>query len=100
MTGGPAGAGNTLVAGAFRGTWRDLPPLDLPPAAAVFCAGHLDALRAAWAHATSPRETLVAAVELARHRAGVVPDDAADCGRLLHQCRRAAGVRARSPAAR
>jgi acyl-coenzyme A synthetase/AMP-(fatty) acid ligase len=76
MTGGPAGAGNTLVAGAFRGTWRDLPPLDLPPAAAVFCAGHLDALRAAWAHATSPRETLVAAA--ARLEASLAADLAAD----------------------
>lgn len=56
-----AGAENTLVAGAFRGTWRDLAPLPLPPAASVFCSQQLDALRAAWAHATTPRETLIAA---------------------------------------
>ncbi len=60
-SGPPAGAANTVVAGSFAGPWRDLPPLALPPAAAVFCAGHLDALRAVWAHATTARETLVAA---------------------------------------
>lgn len=67
MTGGaaptaaPRGAGNTVVAGSFRGAWRDLEPLPLPEAAAVFCAGQLDAVRAVWAHATSARETLIAA---------------------------------------
>ncbi|MCA1782645.1 MAG: AMP-binding protein [Dermatophilaceae bacterium] len=41
----PAGAGNRLVTGAFAGTWNDLEPVDLPAAAAVFCATHLDAVR-------------------------------------------------------
>ncbi len=66
----PAGAGNTLVAGDVRGTWRDLAPLVLPPAAAVFCRSHLDALRAVWLHATRPRETLIAAE--ARREPGLV----------------------------
>jgi len=57
----PAGAANTLVAGDFTGSWRELGALELPGAAAVFCPTHLDAARAVWAHATTPRETLIAA---------------------------------------
>lgn len=66
----PRGVANRLVAGDFRGTWADLTPLELPDAAAVFCASHADALRAVWAHATADRETLVAAS--ARREPGLV----------------------------
>lgn len=58
----PAGAGNRLVAGDFVGTWEELGTVDLPDAAAVFVADHVDALRVVWTHATDPsRESLVAA---------------------------------------
>lgn len=60
--------GNTLVVAGADGqalttTWGELEALDLPPVSAVFSADHLQAARAAWAHATSQRqhETLVAA---------------------------------------
>lgn len=66
----PRGAGNTLVTGDFRGTWRELPPVKLPDVAAVFCATHTDALRAAWCHSTTSRETLIAAA--ARREPGLV----------------------------
>lgn len=57
----PAGAGNRIVAGTFSGTWAELAPLDVPSPAAVFVGSNLDAARAVWAHATTDRETLVAA---------------------------------------
>lgn len=63
---------NRIVADGFEGTWADLTPLDLPASAAVFTPGHLDALRAVWAHATTERETLVAA--LSRREPALVTD--------------------------
>jgi len=75
----PAGAGNTLVTRGFAGTWTDLDPVDLPPAAAVFCGSHLDALRALWASLQEgPGELLIAArnrsepeLDAALHEAGL-----------------------------
>ncbi len=57
----PRGAANTLVSRGVRTTWNDLKPVALPPAAAVFVGDHLDAARVVWTHATTERETLVAA---------------------------------------
>lgn len=91
----PAGAANTLVAGSFRGTWRDLDALDLPGAAAAFCASHADALRAVWLHATTTRETLVAASS--RREQGLV--DALAATGLEVVSVDAAGVETIAPAA-
>lgn len=50
------------MTGGFTGTWHDLEPIDLPPAAAVFCASHLDAVRALWTVVRDPsHEILIAA---------------------------------------
>jgi acyl-CoA synthetase (AMP-forming)/AMP-acid ligase II len=57
----PAGAGNRLVTRGSVLSWTDLAPVDLPPAAAVFAATNHDAARVVWQHATTERETLVAA---------------------------------------
>jgi len=38
--------GATVVASGFRGTWDELPDLDLPPVCAVLAATHLEALSA------------------------------------------------------
>lgn len=57
----PRGAANTLVSRGVRTTWSELRPVGLPPAAAVFVGDHLDAARAVWTHATTERETLIAA---------------------------------------
>lgn len=61
----PRGATNTLVSRGVRTTWQQLAPLDLPPAAAVFVGDHFDAARVVWTHATTERETLVAAASRA-----------------------------------
>lgn len=58
----PAGAANRIVSRAFTGFWAELGTYDLPPAAAVFVNDHTEGARAAWTHATSERETLVAAI--------------------------------------
>lgn len=58
--GQPAGAGNRIYSRDFEGTWAELGASDLPPAAAVLVRDNLEAARAVWAHATTPRETLVA----------------------------------------
>jgi acyl-CoA synthetase (AMP-forming)/AMP-acid ligase II len=55
----PRGAGNTIVAQGFRGTWAELPEAGLPPVAAALVDGHLAAAGAAWEHARTARETLV-----------------------------------------
>jgi acyl-CoA synthetase (AMP-forming)/AMP-acid ligase II len=56
----PAGLGNRIVARGFDGTWADLAPWDLPPAAAVGVRDHLAAVRVVREHVTADRETLVA----------------------------------------
>lgn len=59
--GTPPGAGNRIVARGFTGRWAELGTYDLPGAAAVFVHDHAEAARAVWTHATTPRETLLAA---------------------------------------
>lgn len=54
-------AANRVVTGGFDGTWAELGPLELPEASAVFCTGHLDALRAVWRHAIHPGSELLVA---------------------------------------
>ncbi|HMR49661.1 MAG TPA: AMP-binding protein [Arachnia sp.] len=54
-------ASNRLVTDGFDGTWAELGAIDLPPAAAAFCAGHREALRAVWQHATHPGTELLVA---------------------------------------
>ncbi|SDB80616.1 Acyl-CoA synthetase (AMP-forming)/AMP-acid ligase II [Raineyella antarctica] len=56
---------NRIVSRGFTGTWEELGTYDLPPAAAVFVRDHAEGVRAAWTHATSERETLVASVSRA-----------------------------------
>ena len=48
-----------VVTSGFRGTWRDLPPLALPPVAAVLVSTHRAALAAVRAHALAREELLV-----------------------------------------
>lgn len=57
----PAVASNRLVADGFDGTWAELGATELPSAAAVFCAGHREALSAVWQHATHPGTELLVA---------------------------------------
>lgn len=66
----PPGSGNQVVAGAFRGTWADVSTSSLPPVAAALVEDHLAAAGAAWEHALTPNETLIAG-------AGRVSDDQA-----------------------
>jgi len=66
----PPGSGNRIVIGGFRGTWADVSTASLPAVAAALVETHLAAAGAAWEHATSPRETLIAG-------AGRVSDDQA-----------------------
>ena len=54
------GAGNTVVAGEFLGTWASLGELPAPPVAAFLVSDQLAAARAAWTHAITRRESLVA----------------------------------------
>jgi len=56
----PRGATNTVVARGYRGTWAELALPGLPPVTAALVDGHLTAARAAWEHAATARETLVA----------------------------------------
>lgn len=58
----------------FRGSWEDLPPLDLPPVTAVLASSHTDGLRAV-------RAASVGGVELLLVAAGRL--DAADRDELL-----------------
>ena len=58
----PNGAGNTVVARGFRGTWAELPSLDLPPVAAVLADGHHMGASAAWSHAVHGGEALITTV--------------------------------------
>ncbi len=62
---------NRIVTDGFDGTWADLPTIDLPPAAAVFCAGHLEALRAVRHHVLAPETELLVAAE-GRREPGLV----------------------------
>lgn len=57
----PAGAANRITTRAWTGSWAELGHYELPPAAAVFVEDHAEAARAAWTHATTARETLLAA---------------------------------------
>lgn len=63
---------NLIVTEEFSGRWADLAEVKLPSAAAAFVHSNLDALRAVWAHANNPRETLIAAH--ARREPGLVAD--------------------------
>jgi len=65
-----------LVTAAFRGSWEDLSPLDLPPVVAVLAADHTEALRAVRSLGVQGIELLLASVGRA--------DD-----RLRHELRRA-----------
>ena len=57
-----AGSANRIVSRGFSGTWAELGTYELPPAAAVFVRDHAEGARAAWTHASTERETLVASV--------------------------------------
>lgn len=57
----PLGATNRLVASGRATAWKDLAPLEIPDAAAIFVGDNMDAARAVWTHATTQRETLIAA---------------------------------------
>jgi acyl-CoA synthetase (AMP-forming)/AMP-acid ligase II len=57
----PAGAANRVVARGWRGNWSDLPELTLPPVSAVLVDDNLQAATAAWQHARSQGELLLAA---------------------------------------
>ena len=57
----PPGAANRIISRGFTGSWAELGHYELPPAAAVFVQDHAEAARAAWTHATTARETLLAA---------------------------------------
>lgn len=56
---------NRLVAGQFVGTWDALEPVSAPSAAAFFVPDSHAAARVAWTHATTARETLLAAASRA-----------------------------------
>ena len=53
------GATNTVRAGDFSGTWRDLPDRELPAAAAVFVENNLEAVTALWSSVRSGGELLI-----------------------------------------
>lgn len=62
---GPAGAANRIHTRGFSGRWDELTPFELPPAAAVLVGDSAAAVRTVWTHATTARETLVAAASRA-----------------------------------
>lgn len=68
----PVGARNTLIADGVETTWAELTQLDIPAAAAVFVRDNFDAARVVWTHATTSRETLIAAES--RAEPGLIDD--------------------------